>query len=185
MNDLIASGSAAIRFATFPQTKSPPPFAYDIVQTFQRHISEISTVNGENGPTSDALLALVSSELMNLGFEVEKSKRAADKIARPVFFGENGRPELQYNIDAWHPEWQAGLEIEAGRALQGNAVYRDLIQAMVMVDMENLILVVPQMYRFGERNAINYAYRDTTAVAKALYGHSRIRMPFDLCVIGY
>ena len=41
---------------------------------------------------------------------------------RPVFFGENAQPELQYQIDAWHPQWLAGLEIEAGRAWMGNAV---------------------------------------------------------------
>ena len=52
-----------------------------------------------------------------------------------MFFGENAAPSLQYEIDAWHPEWQAGLEIEAGRAWMGNAVYRDLIQALVMVNV--------------------------------------------------
>ena len=103
---------------------------------------------------------------------------------RPVFFGENAQPELRYQIDAWHPKWLAGLEVEAGRALMGNAVYRDLVQALVMVDMEHLILAVPQLYRFG-RGAQSKDYEKTVAIAQALYAHSRVEMPFSLCVIGY
>ena len=69
----------------------------------------------------------------------------------------------------------------------GNAVYRDLIQALVMVDMEHLILVVPQIYRYNNagRAAGSRDYDHTVAVAQALYAHSRIDMPFSLCVVGY
>ena len=102
-------------------------------------------------------------------------------------FGENAKPELQYEVDAWHPEWGAGLEIEAGRALRGNAIYRDLIQALVMVEMDYLLLAVPLEYRYNLRGkrVASLDYDTTVRVAQALYGHSRIEMPFSLCVIGY
>jgi hypothetical protein len=61
--------------------------------------------------------------------------------------GENTAPSLQYEINAWHPQWRAGLEIEAGRAWMGNAIYCDLIEALVMVKLEHLILAVPNAYR--------------------------------------
>jgi len=77
--------------------------------------------------TSDEVLTLIRPELVELGFSVEAGKRSEQKIRRPVFFGENAQPSLQYEIDAWHPEWRAGLEVEAGRAWMGNAVYRDLL----------------------------------------------------------
>ena len=79
------------------------------------------------------------------------------------------------------------MEVEAGRAWMGNAVYRDQIQALVMVDMEYLFLAVPQTYKYksGGRETTSRDYENTLAVAEALYGHSRIQMPFDLCVIGY
>ena len=69
----------------------------------------------------------------------------------------------------------------------GNAVYRDLIQALVMVDMKHLVLAVPQAYRYrtGGRPAVSHDYANTVAVAEAIYAHSRIVMPFSLCVIGY
>jgi hypothetical protein len=63
-----------------------------------------------------------------------------------VFFGENGIPTLRYEIDAYHPEWKCGLEVEAGRGWMGNAVYRDLVQAAVMVGVEYLCLAVSNVY---------------------------------------
>ena len=69
----------------------------------------------------------------------------------------------------------------------GNAVYRDLIQALVMVNMEHLILAVPQAYRYksGGRAVASRDYDNTVAVVQALYAHSRVEMPFSLSVIGY
>lgn len=154
---------------------------------FERHSGEIGTIQLEKGLTSDEALAVLRGDLVALGFDVEAGKRADDKIKRPVFFGENAQPELQYEVDAWQPEWRAGLEVEAGRAWMGNAIYRDLIQALVMVEMDHLLLAVPQAYRYntGGRATISRDYDNTVSVAQALYGHSRITMPFSLCVIGY
>jgi hypothetical protein len=87
------------------------------------------------GLTSDAALNLLQPQLEALGFQVEKGKLRGQKIERPVFFGENGVPTLRYQIDAYHPLWRCGLEVEAGRAWMGNAIYRDLIQALVMVQV--------------------------------------------------
>lgn len=159
----------------------------ELVGPFEEHAQEIGTVHLKKGMTSDEMLAVLRPDLIGLGFTVEAGKRAEDKIMRPVFFGENGQPELEYQVDAWHPKWLAGLEIEAGRAWMGNAVYRDLVQALVMVEMEHLILAVPQFYRYkaSGRPVTSRDYEHTVAVAEALYAHSRIEMPFSLCVIGY
>ena len=69
----------------------------------------------------------------------------------------------------------------------GNAIYRNLIQALVMVDLEHLILAVSQKYRFNAKGKqiVSPDYDKTVAVAQALYAHSRIQMPFSLSVIGY
>lgn len=179
--------STSIRFATFPRTQTPPNFLAPLVECFDTHANDIGTCHQEKGLTSNSLLALLRSDLLRLGFDVEMGRRKRDKIMRPVFFGENAEPELQYQIDAWHPTWLAGLEIEAGRAWMGNAIYRDLIQALVMVDLKHLILAVPQMYRYNSsgRRTTSRDFENTVAVAQALYAHSRIEMPFSLCVIGY
>jgi hypothetical protein len=39
--------------------------------------------------------------------------------------------------------------VEAGRATMGNAIYRDLVQASLIVDAKYLALAVPFEYRYG------------------------------------
>ncbi len=176
-----------IRFATYPRTEPPPEFAKSLVGVFARHEQAISTLDLSKGLTSDQVLATLAPDLIELGFAVETGKSAAAKVERPVFYGENGLPSLRYQIDGFHPEWRCGIEIEAGRAWMGNAVYRDLIQASLMVDLEHLCLAVPNAYRFksGDRAATSHDYDNTRDVVDAIYGHSRLRMPYRLLVIGY
>ena len=176
-----------VRFSSFPRTEPPPLFTAPIVNVFQTHEPLISTLVLKKGLTSDAVLTHLRSDLSQLGFAVELGKTSAGKIKRPVFFGENGTPDLQYEIDAFHTDWRCGLEIEDGRAWMGNAVYRDMIQALVMVELECLVLAVPNGYRYlsGGRSTVSKDYENTCAVADALFGHSRIRMPYKLLVIGY
>ncbi len=69
----------------------------------------------------------------------------------------------------------------------GNAVYRDLIQASVMVGVEQLCLAVCNVYRYqlGGKPATSRDYENTKQVAEAIYGHSRLSLPYNLVLIGY
>ena len=158
-----------------------------LLKPFVKKSRRICTMTLTKGLTSDNVLGALRPRLVDLGFIVEMSKLSGDKVRRPVFFGENGIPDLQYEVDAYHAGWRCGLEIEAGRAWMGNAVYRDLIQALVMVEVDVLALAVPNGYRYqsGGKTMVSKDYSNTCAVADALYGHSRIRMPYALVVIGY
>lgn len=111
-----------IRFSTYPRTEVPPVFVRDLVGVFRAHESKISTVALPKGLTSDEVLAEVSSDLASLGFAVETGKAVAQKIQRPVFFGDDGEAELTYQIDGFHEGWRCGIEIEAGRAFTSNAI---------------------------------------------------------------
>jgi hypothetical protein len=141
----------------------------------------------KKGLTSNEVLRIIRSDLVGIGFEVESGKLKQDKIERPVFFGENGVPTLKYHIDAFHPVWNCGLEVEAGRAWMGNAIYRDLIQGLVMVQVDVLILAIPNAYKYKSsgKNVASSDYSNTISVADALYGHTRMRMPYKLIIIGY
>jgi len=105
-----------IRFMSFPLTDPPPRFAPDIVDVFRKYESQIGTQVLSKGLTSSEVLSLLRDDLVSLGFQVEGGKQKEEKIERPVFFGENGLPTLKYEVDAYHPKWRCGLEIEAGRA---------------------------------------------------------------------
>lgn len=105
---------STVRYSTFPRTEPPTEFVTPIVQLFTDHAPSISTLGREKGLTSDAVLSELRRDLRAMGFDVEQGKAAASKIKRPVFFGENGVPTLQYEVDAFHPKWRCGLEVEAG-----------------------------------------------------------------------
>ena len=174
-----------IRFSTYPRTEAPPHFTEALIRVFTKHVARVSTQALAKGLTSNEVLATVAPDLLTLGFEVETGKSAAAKVERPVFYGENGEPE--YADDAPAGYRKCGIEIEAGRSFTSNAVYRDLIQASLMVDLDYLCLAVPMAYKFksGGRTTTSRDYENTRAVADALYGHSRLKMPYRLLVIGY
>jgi hypothetical protein len=56
-----------------------------------------------------------------------------------------------------------------------------------MVHVDHLVLAVANRYKYNSGGRVTYSpdYENTVAVADALYGHSRIRLPYGLTVIGY
>jgi hypothetical protein len=184
MSDALPS---ALHFSTFPRTQAPLHFIPEIISVFRTHTKSIATTTLAKGLTSDAVMAILRDDLCKIGFEIEAGKTTAAKLKRPVFFGEDGTPSRQYEIDGFHSNWRCGIEVEAGRAWKGNAIYRDLIQAMVMVDLDHLVLAVPLMYKYksGGSAVVSKDYESTISVADALYSHTRIRMPYSLTIVGY
>ena len=176
-----------MHFSTFPRTEPPLPFIDQVMKVFASHSLEIGTATLPKGLSSDAVMATLRDDLCVLGFKIELGKGSASKLKRPVFFGQDGKPSRQYEIDGFHPDWHCGIEIEAGRAWMGNAIYRDMVQAMVMVDLSHLILAVPLGYRYlsGGKPVVSKDYENTVSVADALYSHTRIKMPYELTIIGY
>ncbi len=173
-----------IRYSTFPRTAPPPPFVDEVVGAFRLHEKAIATQVIDKHLKSDVVLGLVAPELVAMGFEIESGKAKSQKIARPVFFGENGIPALRFEVDGYHPKWRCGLEVEAIRAIRGGAFYRDLIQAMVMVQLDFLIVALPNITTWG-KGGKSRSYEEAVRTADALYGHSRLHMPFGLILIGY
>ena len=158
-----------------------------IVAIFRAHESHVSTVALKKGLESDGVLKQLATDLAVIGFAVEASKTRGNKIARPVFYGENGEASLRYDIDAYHSDWRCGLEVEAGRAILGNAIFRDLFQAMVMTDVDHLCLALPNVYKYTSRGRVQSVpyYPKAVSIADALYGHTRVEMPYGLTLIGY
>ena len=103
-----------------------------------------------------------------------------------MFFGDEGSYLRTYEIDAFQAKEGIALEVEAGRATMGNAIYRDLIHGSLMVDARYLVLAVPQEYRYGERSTKEPSFAKTYSVVEAIYGSERLSLPFDgLLLVGY
>jgi len=176
-----------IRYICFPRTDPPPPFALQIVDVFRKHENSIGTSQLKKGLTSNEALSVIRNDLVEIGFDVETGKQSHAKIHRPVFFGEDGEPTLRYEIDAYHRGWRCGLEVEAARAWKGNAIYRDLVQGFVMVQVDYLALAVPNSYKYrlANKQVVSSDYINSLSVIETLYGHTRVRLPYSVILIGY
>src|SRR5258708_24935853 len=128
-------------YTYYPRWQASPPWVPDMAKVFAGCQGLIDTAT--NGNVSDAVLRLLRPGLIELGFEVEAGKTRESKLARPVFFGENGEPERQYQIDAYHPAHPLALEVEAGPSTAGQPLFRDLLQKCVPADVDHPRLALP------------------------------------------
>lgn len=136
---------------------------------------------------SDAALAIVRPGLERLGFRVEGGDEEPT-IYRPVHFGEQGKADRQFHIDSYHAEWKVGLEVEAGRSIRGNAIYRDLIQASLIVDLDYFVLAIPQRYRFKTKTKEQQdrPYEFGLTVMDSIYSSGRLRLPMKgILLVGF
>ena len=153
-------------------------------------VEQLGRVPGHagNADTSDNALEILRPALVGMGFDVENGKTGADKLFRPVFFSENGEPERQYEIDAYHLGQRVALEVEAGRSTMGNAIYRDLIELALLVDVDFAVVAVPVSYRYlsGGGQTVAPSYRDCRTILEAIYGGRRLELPFKgFLLVGY
>lgn len=173
-------------YAYYPRWQRAADWVSALAGVFARHQGAIDTAVG--GVVSNAVLALLRLDLVEMGFQVEEGKASDGQLARPVFFGENGQPSRQYKIDAYHPELRIALEVEAGRAQAGNAIYRDIVQMALLVDVDYAVVAVPLAYRYESqgRPRPTEPYRHCVSILDAIYGGRRLELPFTgFLLIGY
>ena len=105
----------------------------------------------------------------------------AERIGRPVLFGEQGAERVAFEIDAVHDELGVLVEAEAGRGARGNAVYRDLLRSSLIAGAGYLALGVMQDYRHrsaGKAIAVS-SYRKAKDLLDAVYDSGRLGLPFE------
>lgn len=167
----------------YPSRSAPPLWARDIAGVFTAVKPAIDS-RSNSGVNSDTALAALRPGLEQLGFEVESSKQKAGKIFRPVLFEEQGRPLVAYEVDGYHPDHRAVLEVEAGRGAANNADYRDLVRTSLMVDADFLILAM--MLEYHSAGSVMLSYKRTRDRLDAIYASERIKLPFKgVLLIGY
>ncbi len=173
------------RFVYFPRTRTPPEWVHDVLGAFESLRSQIDTRKAPH-KTSNEVLGILRPELEKVGFKVETGSLRAEKLHRPVFFGEMGVPSVRYEIDAFHDEKKIVVEVEAGRSVMGNAIYRDIIRMSLMVDAKYAVIAMPLEYRFGRKGTLNKAYEIGVDVLGAIWSSERFRLPFEgMLLVGY
>jgi hypothetical protein len=171
-----------IAWQYFPKSDRLPDHLGLVVRAFTTLEPTIRSFVGcdESNLSSDGVLAAVSTELLQLGYRVETSKKAVDKIQVPVLFGRNGVVEKAFEADAYEPTTGTVLEIEAGRGVANNAFLKDLFQACMMQDVSYAAIAVRNMYRESKDFDRVISFFDT------LYASRRLTLPLQgVLIIGY
>jgi hypothetical protein len=169
----------------YPSRMAAPEWVPRVIAVFAHAASKIDS-KSNHGVSSDAVLAALRPALVELGFAIESSKKKADKIWRPVLFGEAGESVVAYEVDGFHQELGIILEIEAGRGAMNNADYRDLVRSSLIVDAEFLILGQMLEYRAGKKDAVTPSYKRTRDQLDAIYASERLKLPFKgVLLVGY
>ena len=167
-----------INWLYYPKSNRPSPLVLSVVGAFEAVASSIDSTINEF--PSNHVLKQVGPSLATLGFRVETSKRADDKIRVPVLFGLNGKLEKSFEADAYHEAEGFVVEVEAGRGVVNNQFLKDLFQACMMHDVRILAIAVRNVYH--RNNDFEYVIR----FFNTLYASNRLKLPLEgLLVIGY
>jgi hypothetical protein len=167
-----------INWMHYPKSTKASAISVGIVGVFESVQQQIGSARNQLG--SNQVLALSAPGLIQLGFRVEAGKKKADRIAVPVLFGENGRLEKAFHVDAYHEAEGYVLEVEAGRGVDNNQFLKDLFEACMMHDVRFAAIAVRNVYRKKPNYGRVKAFFDT------LYASNRLQLPLHgLLLIGY
>jgi hypothetical protein len=167
-----------VKWVFFPKSTAPPDTIVDTVRVFRSVEKVIDSTKYDY--VSNTTLRKVSKGLTEIGYEVETGKKREEKICVPVLFGENGRVEKAFNVDAWHRERKIVLEVEAGRAVSNNQFLKDLFEGCMMYDVDYLAVAVRNVYKRNRDFAV------VTGFFETLYVSDRMQLPLKgILIIGY
>lgn len=168
----------SIQYQYFPKSSKIPDFLSQLILVFQQKDEYITSSRFQL--ESNTILRTLSDGIMRLGYKVEISKRANDKIRIPVLFGRNGILEKYFEVDCYNSIKKVVVEIEAGRAVSNYQFLKDLFQACVMQDVDYLVIAVRNIYRTSKD------FDKVLAFLDALYVSNRLILPLKgILVIGY
>jgi len=167
-----------INWSYFPRSDAATDLAVAVVSAFDAVADEIDS--DKHTGASNAVLALVKPQLEAIGFCVELSKFAKDKIQVPVLFGRNGKLQKSFDADAHHVSAGFVVEVEAGRGVTNYQFLKDLFQACMMDRVFYLAIAVRNTYRGNQDFEIAERFFDT------MYASNRLQLPLKgILLIGY
>ncbi|MBI5954589.1 MAG: hypothetical protein HY865_23275 [Chloroflexi bacterium] len=168
-----------INWIYYPLSDEPTPLVKQVVGVFEKHSTQIESLS-HVGLDSDGVLKIVADSLAEIGFDVERGKKNAEKIKVPVLFGENGKPQKSFEADAFFSSRGFVVEIEAGRGYTNYHFLKDIFEASMMHGAYYLAIAVRNDYRG------NNDYEKVVRYVDTLYASSRMKLPLKgLAIIGY
>lgn len=170
---------STISWQYYPKSEKIPEHLSEVIKIFEHNENEITSSTKEL--KSDYVLSKLRTDLLRIGFEVEKSKKDLDKIKIPVLFGLNGKLEKSFDADAFDSANKTVIEIEAGRGVTNFQFLKDLFQACMMLDTDYLTIAVRKIYLKKHRD-----FQTVVSFFDTLYASQRIKLPLKgILIIGY
>ncbi|HXQ37764.1 MAG TPA: hypothetical protein VN843_27390 [Anaerolineales bacterium] len=167
-----------INWIYYPKSRKTSELVEQVINAFMTVADDIDST--KNDLNSNAVLNKVADQLALIGFQVEKGKRASDRIPVPVLFGLNGKLEKHFDADAYHEAEGFVIEVEAGRGVVNNQFLKDLFQACMMHDVKYLAIAVRNNYKR------NKDFNDVVRFFDTLYASNRLKLPLEgILLIGY
>ena len=167
-----------IQYQYFPKSCNVPAELQPLIRIFSEKEDVITSSKYQL--SSNEVLHILSDDIIELGYQVETSKKAIDKIKVPVLFGRNGSLEKYFEADCYNQKAKVVIEIEAGRAVTNYQFLKDIFQACVMHEVDYLTIAVRNVYR---------KQRDFDIVSnflEVLYASNRLELPLKgILLIGY
>ena len=176
-----------IRHKFYPPTAPMPKFIETVISdVFEKNQNEIQSESQSESQSkkqsgnSDGVLAQLRQDFEALGFRTEKDKTNAGKIKIPVRSGGNGTTVKTFEVDAYNEAEKTIAEVEAGRAFANNQFLKDFFEAIIIDNIDYLIIAVRNIYRKSKD------FEKVIAFFDAMYASSRFNCPLKgLLIIGY
>ena len=167
----------------FPKTNPLPNELLETVKVFEKVANQIDSTKNDTTTlrlASDKVLHILEPGFTEIGFKVEKSKKAKDKVRIPVLFGDKSSEQLAFEADAYNKDTKIVIEVEAGRAVTNYQFLKDLFQASMMVETDYLVLAVRQ--RYNNRND----YEVVSKFLDAIYLTKKVKLDLKgVLLVGY
>ena len=167
-----------MNWSYYPKNQKISPNMLRLVEAFSESEGAISSHTHKL--KSDEVLSIIKSGLEKIGYMVEKRKAEGDKIRVPAMYGENGVPQLAFEVDAYNEAEKIVVEVEAGRAVANYQFLKDFYEACCMVEADYLCIAIREIYRNS------FDYKKVCQFFDGMYISNRFDIPLKgILIIGY
>ena len=175
-----------INYQFFPRSRGVTPEIKAIIDCF---VEADAKKPPHKHLVSNEMLELVRSSLEVLGFRVERGKGKEEKIDVPVLFGENNVIDKSFYADALSADNRIVIEVESGRAVDNNQFLKDIFQASMMFEVEDLVIAVLNEYvrkKHRGEPSVQHDYITVKTFLETMYVSTRLQLPLKgILLIGY
>lgn len=173
-----------INWQYFPKSDRITEKLLQTIQVFKAKeiVIDSEVIDKDKMLDSNSVLAILKDGLIEIGYLVEVSKSGNGKIAVPVLYGRNGKPEKSFYADGYYSLEEIVLEVEAAAAVANNRFLKDLFEACVMDNVQYCIIAVRNYNKTtGQKD-----FETVMKFIDTIYASQKLKLPLKgVLILGY